>query len=121
VDAERFVTIVARAKRFAKIAGEMVSMPAAEALASAVWPAAAHAVVAVADARKGEALVLLTTQADAHAGAMLARAREKGVAEIAVPRIVRVVEGLPLLATGKVDYVAATKMVADEPMAVVPA
>ncbi len=105
-----FVTIQARAKRFAKIAGEMVSMPAAEALAHEVWPGAAHAVVAVPDARKGEALVLLTTAPDATASALLARAREKGTAEIAVPRVVRVVEALPLLATGKVDYPAATRL-----------
>lgn len=112
VDAERFVTILARAKRFAKIAGEMVSMPAAEALAAALWPVAAHAVVSRPDGRKGEALVLVTTQADATAGALLAHARERGKAEIAVPRVVQVVEALPTLATGKVDYVSATRMVA---------
>ncbi len=110
VDEDGFVTIQARAKRFAKIAGEMVSMPAAESLAHEVWPGAAHAVVAVPDARKGEALVLLTTAPDATASALLARAREKGTAEIAVPRVVRVVEALPLLATGKVDYPAATRL-----------
>ena len=114
VDGERFVTIVARAKRFAKIAGEMVSMPAAETLAATLWPQASHAVVAVADGRKGEALVLLTTQADAISAALLAHARAKGAAEIAVPRLVRVVEALPLLGTGKVDYTAATRLVAGE-------
>ena len=113
VDAERFVTIVARAKRFAKIAGEMVSMPAAEALAAGLWPDAAHAVVAVPDSRKGEALVLLTTRADATPAALLAHARAKGAAEIAVPRTIQVVEKLPLLGTGKVDYGAATQMVTD--------
>ena len=110
VDEQRFVTIHARAKRFAKIAGEMVSMPAAEALAASLWPEAAHAVVAVADARKGEALVLLTTRSDATAAAMLAQARARGTAEIAVPRVVRVLEKLPLLGTGKVDYAAAARM-----------
>ena len=110
VDGEGFVTILARAKRFAKIAGEMVSMPAAEGLASELWPGAAHAVVAVPDARKGEALVLLTTQADAEAGALLAHARARGVAEVAVPRVVRVVGALPLLGTGKVDYGAASAL-----------
>ena len=112
VDADGFVTIHARAKRFAKIAGEMVSMPAAEALAARLWPAAAHAVVAVPDARKGEALVLLTTQADATAGALLAHARASGAAEIAVPRVVKVVDALPLLGSGKVDYAAAGRMAA---------
>ncbi len=111
VDGERFVTIQGRAKRFAKIAGEMVSMPAAEALAAGLWPDSAHAVVAVPDARKGEALVLLTTREDASAAAMLAQARQRGMAEIAVPRVVRVLERLPLLGTGKVDYVAASRLV----------
>jgi acyl-[acyl-carrier-protein]-phospholipid O-acyltransferase/long-chain-fatty-acid--[acyl-carrier-protein] ligase len=111
VDDEGFVTIVARAKRFAKIAGEMVSMPAAEALAAGLWPDAAHAVVAVPDGRKGEALVLLTTRKDATAGALLAHARGKGAAEIAVPRVIQVIDSLPLLGTGKVDYTAAGRMV----------
>ena len=112
VDGEGFVTIVARAKRFAKIAGEMVSMPAAEALAAAVWPDAAHAVVAVPDGRKGEALVLLTTQPGAQAGPLLAYARAHGAAEIAVPRVVRVVDALPRLGTGKIDYAGAGKLLA---------
>ncbi len=106
VDAEGFVTIVARAKRFAKIAGEMVSMPAAEALAAAVWPDAAHAVAAVPDGRKGEALVLLTTQPGATAAPLLAHARAHGITEIAVPRVVRVTDALPRLGTGKIDYPA---------------
>jgi acyl-[acyl-carrier-protein]-phospholipid O-acyltransferase/long-chain-fatty-acid--[acyl-carrier-protein] ligase len=114
VDADGFVTIVGRAKRFAKIAGEMVSMPAAEALASTLWPAAMHAVVAIADGRKGEALVLLTTQRDAASSALLAHARAIGAAEISVPRSVRIVDALPLLGTGKVDYVTATAMVTRE-------
>ena len=88
-------------------------MPAAEALATALWPGAAHAVVAIPDGRKGEALVLLTTQTDATARALGAHARERGAAEIAVPRIVRVVEALPMLATGKVDYVSATRTAAE--------
>ncbi len=112
VDAERFVTVVARAKRFAKIAGEMVSMPAAEALAAGLWPDAAHAVVAVPDGRKGEALVLLTTQPDAAGAALLAHARARGAVEIAVPRTIRVVPALPLLGSGKVDYAAATRLAA---------
>ncbi len=114
VDAEGFVTIVARAKRFAKIAGEMVSMPAAEALAATLWPDAQHAVVAVPDGRKGEALVLVTTQPGASSQALLLQARANGTAEIAVPRIVRVVNALPLLGSGKVDYTATTRLAAQD-------
>ena len=114
VDADRFVTVHARVKRFAKIAGERVSMPAAEALAAELWPDAAHTVVAVPDGRKGEALVLLTTQRSASGAALLGHARTKGAADIAAPRIVRVVDALPMLGTGKVDYVSATRLIADE-------
>ena len=56
VDPRGYVAIVGRAKRFAKIGGEMVSMAAAEGLAAEVWPEAKHAVLSVPDARKGEAL-----------------------------------------------------------------
>jgi acyl-[acyl-carrier-protein]-phospholipid O-acyltransferase/long-chain-fatty-acid--[acyl-carrier-protein] ligase len=114
VDAEGFVTILARAKRFAKIAGEMVSMPAAEALASSLWPNGSHAVVAIPDGRKGEALVLLTTQPDATSSALLAHARARGAAEIAVPRSIRIMGSLPVLGTGKIDYVTATQWVLAE-------
>jgi acyl-[acyl-carrier-protein]-phospholipid O-acyltransferase/long-chain-fatty-acid--[acyl-carrier-protein] ligase len=106
VDDGGFVTILGRAKRFAKIGGEMVSMAAAEALASRLWPEAAHAVISQPDPRKGEQLVLVTTQADAQVPALLAHARAQGVAELMVPRAIRVIEKLPLLATGKVDYPA---------------
>ena len=114
VDEANFITIRARAKRFAKIAGEMVSMPAAEALAAGLWPSGMHAVVAVPDGRKGEALVLLTTQVDATISALQAHARARGIAEIAVPRSLRLIDKLPLLGTGKVDYPAAMQMALEE-------
>ena len=110
IDADKFVTIRGRAKRFAKLAGEMVSMTAAETLAAAVWPDAAHAVVALPDPRKGEQLVLLTTQQDATAAALLAQARERGIAELMVPRAIRQVDAIPLLGSGKIDYPAVQRL-----------
>ena len=110
VDAQRYVTILGRAKRFAKIGGEMVSMPAAEALATAVWPGAQHAVLSVPDARKGEQLVLLTTQEGANARALVVEARARGVPEIQVPRVVHTVASVPLLGSGKTDYPAAQRV-----------
>ena len=112
IDEQGFVSIRGRAKRFAKIAGEMVSLSACEALAEAVWPGAQHAVISRPDARKGEALVLITTQADAVAKALLSHARARGVTEIMVPRVVVIRDSIPLLATGKVDY---PKLAADTP------
>ena len=60
IDAQGFVTIKGRAKRFAKVGGEMISLAAVEALAGDLWPNALSAVVAVPDARKGERLILVT-------------------------------------------------------------
>ncbi len=111
IDTDGFVSIKGRAKRFAKIAGEMVSLAAAEGLAAGVWPDEAHAVVAVLDARKGEKLLLVTTRQDAEARSLLAAARQRGVAEIQVPREVMVVDKMPLLGAGKVDYPAVKRLV----------
>src|SRR6185437_15638781 len=65
IDVEGYVKILGRAKRFAKIAGEMVSLGAVENLASSVWPEQRHAAVTLPDPRKGEQVVLVTDHADA--------------------------------------------------------
>ena len=112
VDEDGFVSIEGRAKRFAKIAGEMVSLSAAENQASAVWPDALHAVVSLPDPRKGEQLVLITNQEGADRSQLLEHAKSSGVTELMVPREVRVVPDVPVLGTGKIDYVAVAKMAA---------
>src|SRR6185312_16175976 len=109
-----YVRIVGRAKRFAKIGGEMVSMTAAEALAGELWPDAKHAVLAVPDPRKGEALVLLTTQQDADRRALHQHARARGVTELFVPRTVQVIPAMPLLGTGKMDYPAVQRLLPEQ-------
>ena len=110
IDAEGFIAIKGRAKRFAKIAGEMISLSAVEALAAALWPQAQSLVVTVPDARKGERLVLITTERDATRDAVLKQAKAVGATELSAPTHVIVVDKLPLLGTGKVDYVAASSM-----------
>jgi len=112
VDAQGFVEIRGRAKRFAKIAGEMVSMTAAESLVATLWPEAQHAVVSLPDARKGEALLLVTTRPDAAVRDILAEARARGVPELMVPRAVLPVAAMPLLGTGKIDYPAVQRLAA---------
>ncbi|HEV2531639.1 AMP-binding protein [Phenylobacterium sp.] len=111
LDEDGWVKILGRVKRFAKVGGEMVSLTAAEDLAASVWPDGRHAVVAVADAKKGERLVLVTDRRDADAGPLVSHAQSVGAPEIAVPRkIIRVPE-IPVLGTGKTDYVALQRIV----------
>jgi acyl-[acyl-carrier-protein]-phospholipid O-acyltransferase/long-chain-fatty-acid--[acyl-carrier-protein] ligase len=104
VDEEGFIRIQGRAKRFAKIAGEMVSLAAVEELAAAVWPDALHAVTTLPDAAKGEALVLITEQMEADRGPLLKHAKSAGIGELNVPKKILTVKKLPLLGTGKIDY-----------------
>jgi acyl-[acyl-carrier-protein]-phospholipid O-acyltransferase/long-chain-fatty-acid--[acyl-carrier-protein] ligase len=104
VDAEGFIRIQGRAKRFAKIGGEMVSLAAVEELAASVWPDALHAVTTLPDAAKGEALVLLTEQPDADRAPLLKHAKVAGIGELNVPKKILTVKKLPLLGTGKIDY-----------------
>ncbi len=106
IDADGFITIKGRVKRFAKIAGEMVSLAAVETLAHDVWPEAQSAVVALPDARKGERLVLVTTRPGAERKPLLTAARTSGVSELAVPAKIVVATKLPVLGSGKTDYVA---------------
>jgi len=106
LDEDGFVTIRGRLKRFAKIAGEMVSLETVEQLAAAADPAARHAAIAVPHAGKGEALLLFTTSQALTRELLGATAKRLGLPELAVPRSVRALATLPVLGTGKTDYQA---------------
>jgi acyl-[acyl-carrier-protein]-phospholipid O-acyltransferase/long-chain-fatty-acid--[acyl-carrier-protein] ligase len=77
-----------------------------EGYVSRLWPEHGHAVVTLPDPKKGEQLVLVTENPTAGRDALVAFARREGVADISVPRTILQVGRLPVLGTGKVDYVS---------------
>ncbi|MCS0495420.1 acyl-[ACP]--phospholipid O-acyltransferase [Ancylobacter sp. MQZ15Z-1] len=107
VDDEGFVAIRGRAKRFAKIAGEMISLAAVDAMVAALRPDAEHVAVAVPDAKRGERVILLTTASDLTRAALQAHGRELGVTELMIPAEILPMDELPLLGSGKVDFTKA--------------
>jgi acyl-[acyl-carrier-protein]-phospholipid O-acyltransferase/long-chain-fatty-acid--[acyl-carrier-protein] ligase len=109
VDDDGYVTILGRAKRFAKIAGEMVSLTAVEDLASATWPDALHGALSRDHPQKGEEILLVTNQPNPQRADMLAKARATGASEMCVPKIVIYREDIPVLGSGKPDYITLEK------------
>ncbi len=110
IDDQGFIKIQGRAKRFAKVGGEMVSLAAVEMVAADEWPDAVCAVVAVPDARKGERLLLYTQKKDATRGDIAALVRARHLSELMVPAEVIYMEKLPMLGSGKVDLLTLQKM-----------
>ncbi len=113
IDAQGFVAIKGRAKRFAKIGGEMISLAAVESLAAQLWPDAMSAVATAPDARKGERLVMVTQQKGATRGEFQTFAKSKGASDLMMPAEVVVLDKVPVLGTGKIDMVGVAKLVKD--------
>lgn len=109
VDDAGLVSILGRAKRFAKIGGEMVSLAAIESVAQSLWPTFNHVVVALPDPRKGEQVVLITDKPDADRDTLLDHAREQGFPELWVPKAI-LISAIPVLGSGKTDYAGALEM-----------
>jgi len=116
IDEKGYVSIRGRLKRFAKIGGEMVSLAVVENCASAVWPDNFHAAAILPDPRKGEQVILVTDRQDAPRGVLLAWAQSHGVPEISVPKKIVVVDEMPILGTGKIDFLT-VKTLAEEGLA----
>ncbi len=113
IDDNGYLTIVGRARRFAKIAGEMVSLTAVETQAAALWPDNRHAAVALPDGRKGERIILVTDATRARRDIILAHVQVNGGSELAVPRSVVTVDAIPVLGSGKTDYPAVERLAAN--------
>ncbi|GLS22884.1 acyl-[ACP]--phospholipid O-acyltransferase [Labrys miyagiensis] len=106
IDPQGFITIKGRAKRFAKIGGEMVSLAGVESLLADLWPDTPVAVLAAPDPRKGERLVLITTKKDANRSDVIAHLKYKHAADLMTPSEIMVIDTMPVMGTGKTDYVS---------------
>ncbi len=106
MDDDGCILIKGRAKRFAKLGGEMVSLAAIETMAADLWPGVNHVAVSLPDPRKGEQIVLVTEQGNADRSALMAYAKAQGFPELWVPRAILVLEQIPVLGSGKIDYAA---------------
>ncbi|MEJ2449828.1 MAG: AMP-binding protein [Gammaproteobacteria bacterium] len=111
MDADGYLTISARATRFAKIGDEVLSLSAVEQMITQVWPNHDHAVVTVPDAVNGEQLVLVTGHADAQRSELVDYARIEGIPEFSIPKKILCVKTVPLLESGKTDYAAVRELV----------
>jgi len=116
IDEEGFISIKGRMKRFAKVGGEVVSLAVVENCASAAWPDFAHAAVSLPDGRKGEQIVLVTTNPDAQRMELVGWVHNHGVSELAIPRRIVHVKEVPVLGTGKTDYVKVERMALGGPV-----
>jgi acyl-[acyl-carrier-protein]-phospholipid O-acyltransferase / long-chain-fatty-acid--[acyl-carrier-protein] ligase len=108
VDADGFVFIRGRMKRFAKVSGEMVSLTAVEDALAGAFPIyglrCQIAVIARPDEEKGEVLIAVTNEARLTLNEIRAALRAKGMSNLAAPRELRVVRSIPKLGTGKIDH-----------------
>jgi acyl-[acyl-carrier-protein]-phospholipid O-acyltransferase / long-chain-fatty-acid--[acyl-carrier-protein] ligase len=114
IDDQGFISIKGRAKRFAKVGGEMVSLAAVEMLAAELWPSNITSVSAVSDPRKGERLVMVTDKHGATRPDFIAYARSKHAAELMFPAEIIVLDKMPMLGSGKVDQLAIDKFVREQ-------
>jgi len=107
-----FMTIKGRARRFAKVGGEMVSLTALEEDIERLWPGVRLAVVAAQDERRGEYLLLVTEKQDAARDELFAHMRGRGYSELSIPKKILAVPKLPLLGSGKTDYPGLEELIA---------
>lgn len=110
IDGEGFVHIKGRVKRFAKVAGEMVSLEVVEKIANTAAPDHQHAASTQIDQQRGERIVLFTTDPALKRDDLLVAAKHIGSPELAVARKIVKVNEIPLLGTGKTDYVTLKQM-----------
>ena len=114
VDERGFIEIKGRAKRFAKIAGEMVSLTAIEEALKNLWPTFMHAALRIPDEKRGEQLFIYTTKPEPNLEDIKASFKIQGLSELWVPKKVRHIDEIILTGSGKFDYVKMEELAKEE-------
>jgi acyl-[acyl-carrier-protein]-phospholipid O-acyltransferase / long-chain-fatty-acid--[acyl-carrier-protein] ligase len=108
VDAEGYLHIRGRMKRFAKVSGEMVSLSAVEDALAGAFPQyglrCQVAVITCPDEGKGEVLIAVTNEPKLTMEEIRDAIKAKGLTNLSVPREIKAVKEIPKLGTGKVDH-----------------
>jgi acyl-[acyl-carrier-protein]-phospholipid O-acyltransferase/long-chain-fatty-acid--[acyl-carrier-protein] ligase len=117
LDEDGFLFIEGRISRFSKIAGEMVPhLTVEQKIAEALPPSGdgpSVVVVGVPDEKRGESLVALTT-VFIDAADLRRRLAAEGLPNLWIPKVIRRVPAIPLLATGKIDVRACERLAREE-------
>ena len=111
INSEGYITILGRAKRFAKIGGEMVSLASIEQTVAARWPEGEHAAENTFDQEKGEQVVLVTTNEEVSRAGIASAMKGAGKPNLMVPKRVVLIKEIPYLGTGKIDHAAIKKKI----------
>ena len=114
IDDEGYITIKGRVKRFAKIGGEMVSLTAVEQVLDKLYPQTLQGILTQPDEKKGEQLVLITNKEDADIKTIREYFRNQGLSELWMPKKVIYRKDIPVLGSGKIDYVTAQTLLEEK-------
>ncbi len=108
IDAMGYISIVGRQKRFIKVAGEIVPLNRIESTIKLHWEQHNIAVVGIPDERRGEKVILITTGeiTRKEIGELFSK---QGLPNLWIPREITLVKKIPLLGSGKTDYVSIIK------------
>jgi acyl-[acyl-carrier-protein]-phospholipid O-acyltransferase/long-chain-fatty-acid--[acyl-carrier-protein] ligase len=106
IDEDGYIFIRGRAKRFAKVGSEMVSLAAVEQMVNDLWPEYRHAAVSKRDELKGEVIILFTEYPEASRTDLVSYSKEQGISELHIPKQLIQIEELPVLTSGKIDYIS---------------
>jgi acyl-[acyl-carrier-protein]-phospholipid O-acyltransferase/long-chain-fatty-acid--[acyl-carrier-protein] ligase len=116
IDQDGYLFIRGRLKRFAKVAGEMVSLTAVEDALAGAFPQyglrCQIAVVTRPDEGKGEALIAVTNEPKLQLEEIRAAIKNKGLSTLSAPREIKVVREIPKLGTGKINHRELAKLIA---------